>query len=391
MIKKWMGVCVMVCLGSALVAAPLPEGTLAQKIQDASPRAAAHFKYMRYYPPSTQIAQEPGWWEQWFSSNSDDQHRQALAVYLFNMFVLSRSYRPAASPVLDLNALGVLDGFMLCREPFDFEQAGRFYRENYEQVHAWLTHYLHQYKGPGPAPKEQEYTRWVELLAAQPQRAKQVFYTWPASERLHVPVAEPVKQKLVPFIRQAGQLGKQQVVVYDEPDLSLDNFDHRIGNNRAYRKRTYRWAGEECYYSSYLTARLLSAAGVANPKQWPGIRIYLLTVVPKNGEFLKSAQAERFTLADGQKSLAWRYHTAVLVIMPYGGDYVSVVLDSFLGGNEPVALHRWLEHFKEQPLIKVVPFRRNEITENALKIPQKTEGTTVWVDGTAYRPAPVVR
>ena len=391
MFKKWIWVGVIVCLGSALFAAPLPERLLAQKMQDAPSRVAAHFKYMRYYPPSTRIVEEPGWWERWFSSDSDQQHQRALAIYLFNIFVVSRSYRPAASPALDLNALGVLDGFMMCDEPFDFKQAGHFYRENYEQVHAWLTRYLHRYKGPGPAPKEQEYTRWVELLAAQPVRAKQAVYTWPNFDRLQTTVPVPVKQKLVPFIRQAGQLGKQQVVVYDQPDLSLDNFDHRIGNNRAYRKRTYRWAGEECYYSSYLTARLLSAAGVVNPKEWPGIRIYLLTVVPKNGEFLKPAQGERFTLADGKKSLAWRYHTAVLVLVPHGSIYVPVVLDSFLGGKEPVALHQWLGHFNEQPFIKVVPFRQNEITENALKIPQKTDGTMVWIDGTAYQPAPIVR
>lgn len=381
----------MACWGSALFAVPLPEGALAQKIQDASSRPAAHFKYMRYYPPSTRIVEEPGWWERWFSSDSDQQHQRALAIYLFNMFVLSRSYRPAASPTLDLNFLGVLDGFMRCDEPFDFKQANHFYQKNHKEIQALLAQYMRSYKGAGRAPNEQEYNRWVTLLETQPVRAKQAVYTWPTSEHLQVSIPAPVKQKLVPFIRQAGQLGKQHVVVYDQPDLSLDNFDHRIGNNRAYRKRTYRWAGEECYYSSYLTARLLSAAGVATPKEWPGIRVYLLTVVPKNGEFLKSARGERFTLADGQKSLAWRYHTAVLVLVPHGSIYVPVVLDSFLGGKEPVALHQWLGHFKEQPFIKAVPFRRSEITENALKIPQKTEGTTVWVDGTAYQPAPVVR
>ena len=49
----------------------------------------------------------------------------------------------------------------------------------------------------------------------------------------------------------------------------------------------------------------------------------------------------------------------------------------------------WLGRFSPQTVFRVVPFRRDEVTENALKIPTATDGTTLWLDDVAFYPAAV--
>ncbi len=390
MLKKYgwlIGVCIGI--GTGLQAAPLPQ-VLEQKITQAPGADTSHFNQMRFFPLSNQVRSEPGFLEQLFSSQTEKEHVYAFALYLFNMHVYTR-FHPQPLHALDLNQLGVLDGFMWCRKPFDFAKADAFYRAHTEDIHKQLDSFIAAGSTPQRHIAQQEYNRWIELLVQQPRHQTQAAYlintpAWATS----VPAPSTLLRNLDLAVQQAVYLAQKQVVLYDEADLSLENFDHKIGNTRAHRKYTYRWVIDECNYTSYLIARLIAQQGTAQPEQGRNVRLYMLTAYPKTGEFLTPKQGQRFTLANGQKGLHWRYHTAVLVVWKQNGVYVSQVLDTFLAGSHPVPLASWLKHFSDNTILTATPFRRHHITEEALRVPDKIENKTIWVDGKAYQPANVL-
>ena len=205
------------------------------------------------------------------------------------------------------------------------------------------------------------------------------------------PVPPQIAARLTPFLRQTQQKARQYVVIYDEPDLRLEDFDSRIGNHTYRRKRMYRWVSDECHYSSYVTAQALTQAMAADRNALVFSHLYMLTAYPQNGEFLTPASGPRFKLANGQEGLHWRYHTAVLIILEQNHQYFPVVLDSFLGGLRPLSVSEWQEHFAPDTRFTTTLFQRSKKTENALKIPQRLDGSAVWVDGKKYLPAPVLQ
>ncbi len=368
----------------------LTEGVLAQKIQTAPSAYLDHFKYMRYYLPTQQVVEPLGLWERWFSFNSAREQERALAFYLFNMYAITHSSQQPFSSSLDLNGVGVLDGFMLTREPFDFKNALAFYQKHQPEVQAWLRQFFSGKKLPWPLPAEEDYLRWVSLLETLPQHRKQAVYAWPRSNRLQSSLSGQAVGLFAEIVDKSKENAKKRVVLYDQPDVHLEDLDHNLGAHGARRKRTYRWVKEECYFSSYITAKVLTAQVISQPKIWKDTRIYLLTVYPKQGEFLKPANGSRFTLANGKTGGSWRYHTAVFVVLPYRNSYVPVILDLLLNGDKAVSLEDWLAHFDSQVVFQAVPFVRGQVTETALRVPDKTTAGTVWVDGKSYRPAEVL-
>ncbi|MBP5403661.1 MAG: hypothetical protein J6Y17_01055 [Elusimicrobiaceae bacterium] len=388
--KRWLLLAVTGLLGSVVSAGTLAEGALAQKIQATSPAYLNHFRYMRYYLPTQHITEPLGLWERWFSFDSSGEQERALAFYLFNMYAISHSSQQSFSASLDLNKVGVLDGFMLTREPFDFKNASAFYQRHYPEVQAWLHQFFSGKKFPWPLPTQEDYLRWVSLLETLPQHRKQAVYTWPRPNKLQNSLPEQAARLFAAVVNKAEKNVQKRVVLYDRPDARLEDLDHNIGVHAAHRKRTYRWVKEECYFSSYITAKILTAQVISQPKIWKDTRIYLMTVYSKQGEFLKPANGSRFTLANGKTGAPWRYHTAVFVVLPYRNSYVPVVLDLLLNGNKAVSLEDWLARFDSQVVFQAVPFVREQVTEIALRVPDKITADTVWVDGKSYQPAEVM-
>lgn len=381
MLKKWVlfaGICF--CGGAAL-GGGLPEQVLAQKIAQTPQAGLKRFAYMRFYVPSNQVRRG--------DSSTEDQHIRALALYLVNMYASARLYQ-TQTPALTLNYLGVLDGFERSDKPFDFSRAAQFYQKHQTQIDALVTQYLQARHYPWAAPSAQEKAHWVALLQTQPRKHQQAVYTFASPFLMDAPVPAPVAARLTPLFKRAQARAHKHVVIYDEPDVRLEDLDAHIGNHPYRRKRTYRWVKDECNYSSYFTAQALTRAITADRGAWGFSHVYMLTVYPQGGEFLTPAQGERFALANGQPGLHWRYHTAVLLIVEQNHQYFPVVLDTFLGGAGPVSLGQWLTHFSAQTAFRAVPFRADETTQRALKIPQRLDGTAVWVDGQKYLPAPVL-
>lgn len=372
----------VVFLGGAALGGGLPQGALAQQITQTAQAGLKRFAYMRFYTPSNHMRREP--------ASQEDQYIRAFALYLVNMYVSVRLY-PAGTAPLTLNFLGVLDGFERSYKPFDFSRATRFYEKHQAQIDALVAQHLQARHYPWEKPSAEEIARWVALLQTQPRKYQQAVYTFAQPFLMDAPVAPQVAQRLVPLWEQAQTKARKQVIIYDEPDLHLEDFDSHIGNHTYRRRRTYRWVSDECNYSSYLTAQVLTQAMSAERNAWGFSHLYMLTAYPKNGEFLTPASGPRFKLANGQEGLRWRYHTAVLVIMEQNRHYFPVVLDTFLGGSTPVSLGQWLQHFSPQTEFRAVPFMADETTQNALKIPQRLDGNSVWVDGHKYLPAPVLQ
>lgn len=390
MFKKWVMLGCLLGCGGAVLASGLPERVLDAQVEQAQGASPKHFGYMRFYKPSLQIPQPLNLWNQWFSSKIKQQHQRALAVYLFNMYVVTRNYHGPDLRTLDLNTLGVLDGFMRCHKPFDFKSASRFYEQNQPAVNALLRQFLQARALPWPAPSNQEYARWVQLLESAPQRYGKASYTWPQTSLWGGGALPGAQTKWENLLKQALQLGKKQVVLYDEPAATLEDFDSHIVSKQARRKRTYRWVADECNYMSYLVARQLTQAA-GQRALGDAVRIYTLTAYPAQGEFLTPSTGARFKLANGKNGLLWRYHTAVLVIAKENGVYAPRVLDSFLGGTYPLSVSAWLAHFSNKTVFTAVPFWRSETVENALRVPDRLDGTNLWVDGVLYTPAPVLQ
>lgn len=387
--KKWLLAGMLGLLGSVSLAGTLAERVLVQNIETA-PVYLNHFKYMRYYLPTQRIVEPLGLWERWFSFDAAREQERALAFYLFNMYAIKHSSPQPLPGPLNLNEVGVLDGFMLTREPFDFKNAFAFYQKHHTEVQAWLRQFFSGKKFPWPLPAQEDYVRWVTLLETLPQYRKQAVYTWPQPNKLQSPLPEQAARLFTAVVNKSKENVQKQVVLYDQPDVHIEDLDHNIGAYGYHRKRTYRWAKEECYFSSYITAKVLTAQVLSQPKIWKDTRIYLMTVYPKQGEFLKPSHSSRFTLANGKTGEHWRYHTALFVVLPHHNSYVPVVLDLLLIGNKAVSLEDWLARFDSQVVFQVVPFVREQVTETALRVPDKITAGTVWVDGKSYQPAEII-
>ena len=382
--KKWFWVCIQaVCVCAVGVAAPLEQAAVERQIQTTRQQSQVagerRFMYMRYYQPSDRFPAQ--------TSNSTRGKIRALALYLVNMYVSSHVYSTPNPSALTLDYVGVLDGFEQEGKDFNFSRAVNFYKDHQEAVDELVNRYLEERSYPWEKPTLQERIRWTALLQTIAGRS---IYAGARTWLNRTLTAEGEKQ-LESVLKQTQPDLNRKVIVYDEPDLRLEDFDVHIGNHTYRRKRTYRWVKDECYYSSYLLAKQLTQAIVTSPSVWEHTHLYILTAEPTRDEFLTPAQGERFKLADGTYGLHWRYHTAVLVVFQQNGAYYLVILDRFLAGGKPVPLGTWLSHFSSQTQFQAKPFVRSKKVEDALKIPSRTEGNAIWAEGNKYIPASVVR
>ena len=386
--NRFMVLLAICCILSApYTYAKLDEGTVAQQIaQNTSFVETKHFKFMRFFLASNTLPEEPGFWESIFTSY-DEQHARALAIYLFNMHISTHAYQQTPK-VLSLNYLGVLDGLVRGPKVFEVSRATKFYQDNQKQIDSLLEQFMKRAALKGAAPTQAQLHQWLALLEKQPRRSNKPVYIFPKQNLLKAVVPPGIKAQFKPVLEKVSAQAQKQVVVYDTANVNLEDLDHKIGSHQAHRKRTYRWIKDECYYTSYLTGQFITSQ-IANRRLPWDTRIYVLTALPQSGEFLIPANGERFKLADGQKSLHWRYHTALLIIVPQGNTYTPIVLDLFLGGQTPLPLDEWITSFNSNTVFSSVPFARDSIVENALKTPQKKEGNSVWVEGTRYEPASV--
>ena len=358
----------------------------AQQAQTSPSEGVKRFKFMYFYPVRNTFPEEAGL----FSSPYKAMHIRALAIYFLNMQISTKMYNLSATPSqLTLNFLGVLDGLVGAPEPFNMAKASSFYQENKKEVDAHFAHIReHSLAKQWPAPSQAQLNAWLKLLEKQPRHGQIATYLFPATNYLQTPISSKEVSPFISALTNASTQAAKSVVTYDTPSVSLEDFDSKIAIHRQHMEYTYRWVKDECFYSTYILGRLL-ATKITNKTLHPNTRLYVLSAYPKTGEYLQPANGQRFTLANGTTSLHWRYHTALLVVWPNNGTHTLMVLDSFLGGKEPLSLNQWLDRFHANTVFSAIPFTRNKKVEEHIQTPSKVLGPNVQVNGRTYKPHPV--
>jgi hypothetical protein len=332
----------------------------------------------------------------WLNTQKDN-NVYALAVYLYNMYLLREIYGPSAEKTISLNALGALDAVSRLKTAFPFEQTEKLYRKHQAQIQAQLSFFFQVAYRAYPHDTAQE-ENWVALLSragvANPKRIKP-FYTLPDNLRLQGEYVRADISFLIPALRSAQAESTHKVILFDKSQATLEDFDSMLARSgHTQTEHTYRWVKDECEYSSYVLGKHLLQAAQSAPEKWQKTRIYKMTARPPKGTFyLRPAQGERFTLAGGETASKWQYHTAVLLVLQTGeGRYVPLVLDNFLGEAEaPFTLAQWLAYFNGETQFEAVPFETNTEVEAAIQTPQEVinPARKIRVNGVVYQPAKI--
>lgn len=353
-------------------------------------------RLMRFYYPDNHVEEAPGFWERLLGHKKiEEQQEEALAFFLFNMYVSTAAYQEDMPSQLTVDYLGVLDGFSKCRELFPLGQVDTFYTNHFSGIKARLANY---FKRAGLAPYEpysqaddRRERAFLRLLKHAPSHYKLPGYVWDGKTRLSASARPQDQAFLQQLIRSGLAEGQDKVVTFKVPRMQWENMDTPFashGNNTA---RLYRCVNDECAYCSYLLGKQFCEGIAAGHTNWGISRLYKITAYPTDGQFLVPAQGERFGLASGEQASDWYYHTALLVVMNLNGRYTPFVADAFLAGEEPMLLDEWLSHFRPlKTYFQVDVFERSETVEKAIVTPSARRGDKVIVDGQVYTPYDVL-
>lgn len=320
----------------------------------------------------------------------------AYATYLHNMYIWHEIYGNTDEKTLSLNYLGVAESISHWPD-LRTKNALKFYRKNRADIQTRIgaLFFVDRKNYPKNTALEE---KWITLLQAQDFHSNRykLLYDYPEVSLFPQTYTQADIHFLIPAIRTADTLARHKVILFERTQATLEDLDSRLANGggRNRPEYTYRWVKDECEYSSYLLGAQLLQTAQNHPQQWNQTRVYKITARPARNEFyLRPAQGERFTLANGTPAAKWQYHTAILMMLnTQKGAFIPVVLDNFLGSAEdPVALAQWVSAFDKTTQFEVVPFARNEKVEQAIQTPDEIipSGQIVRVNNRDYKPAPI--
>lgn len=340
--------------------------------------------FMRFYRPAAQPLRGKVHAEK-------AEHIRQMAVYLFNMYVSTAAYRMDVPSRLTLNQVGVLDSFSF-GEKFKYSKASSFYLQNKKEIKNALAGFFG--KSPYPAYNAEDPENdgrelaFARLLEKAPQVNGYPGYYMAAANTIKGEASSQDKAQVAAWLAAAREEGKNKVITYATNTVSLEDFDNKFARRSNVMQYTYRCVNDECEYCGYLFGKRICRPAQENAfKNW---HFYTITARPVSGNYLTPAAGSRFKLADGSSAARWQYHTASLIMAWRNGRYAVLVADSFLAGEQPVSLEKWLSYFKPgSAQFAVMPFYRNQTVENALKTPEKRTGRNVVVGGTVHTPHPI--
>lgn len=406
--KLWKIVAVVCCLaglGQADLWAQMSEktpfsvrleGEVSRRFGAGAASGTDRFRAMLFYPPDNHVQQIPGFWQQLFDAKKVAQQQEnAVALFLFNMYISTALYQEDVPRELTLDYLGVLDGFSKCREVFALSNVEDFYMRHRRAIKERLAEFfkhsrLTNYVASSPYNDSRE-RAFLRLLRMAPARSHRPGYAWNGTTRLTSSVGREHKEQLAGLIRQSLADGANKVITFKVPRVQLESLDNPLITPKQGVSRLYRCVNDECAYCSYLLGKKFCQGLDTAYADWKVSRLYKITAYPTQGEFLTPVQGERFRLADGGQVSAWYYHTATLVIMNVNGQYIPLVADTFLAGEEPVLLETWVQYFAAQKTyFQVDVFERNQAVENAIVEPSARKGDKVIVNGKLYSPYDVL-
>ena len=327
--------------------------------------------------------------------SQQDQQLYAVAAYLFNMYINNRVYPPMTKG-FSLDYLGTLDPFFQLPKPQMASSAQALFMDdhNSSKIYQYLNEIMINEGFGARLFKPESILNDVKRLTdtyynkdGKPVYSKPVF-PLPAFD-----ITTQDLNQLLPAWQEARKEGQNKVIPYETKQINTSAIDSPHASHNLYDiVYTYRWVKDECEYSSYLGGKHLLRAVEQQPYYWENARIYKITARDKKGLLRPASGEDRFRLANGQKSLAWEYHTAILVVLADKERYKYIVLDAFLGGvANPISLEKWANFFADTTYFEVFPFHTDTKVDNALRMPQAVKGNIVLINGKEYKPHPVTR
>ena len=326
------------------------------------------------FRPSAALPQEPSLWDDFislFTSEREEAKQKSLAQYIYNMYIVDAAKGGQTPQYLTTEYTGVLDP--LYRSSFknaaDIES---FFKDNKAEIQALLKEYFQRnlHLTYNPKDKNNEYTlnRYIKILKDTYNRNKKLSYMYGAGAINNTRLSENRNTQLAAMIKDNNIRNKNLAVIYQNTDLSamLDNAT-RTGAHTSSKTHTYRPLKEECSACSYTFCKDVCTAAQNKYGQYKILRVYQLYAYPKT-KYLKDNQGKsRFKKPEGGTYPAWDYHSASLLVFEENAGLSFTVTDNFLL-KEPVSFQDWINLFdKNTTFFTVVPFIRNENTENSIK------------------------
>ena len=339
------------------------------------------FRLLRYYPVSLTPV----------TDTKDSQQKQiyAVAVYLYNMRRSLEVYQQKTPADLTLNFLGALDGFFRFDTPFSFAKGISFYQKHQQEIQQQVQRFFQESHTPY-VPNAKLDISLMQVLRSAPVFNKKPGYYNPQYNKIMGTLSSQDEARITPLWQAAKREAAEKVVLFKQDTIPLQALDSPLLHSGSYVQYTYRWAKDECNYSSYILGKTLATHIKNHPDQWTNARIYLLTARPKEGRTLLPPKGGRFTLANGERALNWQYHTVILLIFQSApGVFTPVIMDPFLGGNRYLTLREWLDKFKAGTVFFAEPFQVKETLEKNVVIPSKVQGRDIFYNSHRYSPAPI--
>lgn len=346
-------------------------------------------------PVSSELKQERGLWDitwGWISGSQEEKETEALAGYLFNMYVFSaaQGYVPQK---LDLNFTGVLDPLENIEGGYETKEIRDLYFDEKEKVKNYLARLfknklglVYHLQNKQNDQREEEFLRVLANSSFSSKKAHYVKGNTPFARQ----EAEEVKKALQTSF--ANCMDGASICTYEQIDV-FDMMDRKSGTAR--KDYYYRPASQECDACAYTFCKTACLRPQQDYAGWKMDALYRIYARPVQKEFLTPSSGTHFLSVNGQKYAPWNYHAAALFRLKKEGQYTLMVQDTFLF-KDPVPLAVWAEKFAEaQTYFDALPFQRKERTEKQfIRLPADQmdalrQGKSVKVNGITYAPYPV--
>lgn len=343
------------------------------------------FHVMLFYMPNSNEYQDSG---------AKVSKVNAVALYLYHMYVTSAAYNFNAAPgKLTTNYIGVTDGLDHIKSKFDVSEVDDFYNSNKQEIKKVLASFFQNVSLKNLGLQVAYNTRdakndAVEKAFLQTLKNSNTFkgvqYLFPKYHKTGKSISAEVKALQQKWMNQALAEIKDKIALYEQ-NMGVDVVAGKYVTDMHYY---YRPAQDECAVCTYYTCRRICQEVDKTKAQFGQVRIYTVEARPKTGGTLLSSERNKkqFTLANGSVAKDWGYHQATLVVYSKKGSRVAVgVIDKFLF-KEPVSLDTWAKRF-DQPStrLSIKLFMRNKSVEKNVAKPEGYQGSSARVRGRSYQ------
>ncbi len=332
--------------------------------------------FMRFYFPNNNVQEKPGFWDRFEGCDTDVLIR-AYAIYLYNMYISAAAYQEDIPSALTVDYLGVLDGFSRCANGFHAEKSVSFYRKHRPEIQAILKQFFAQHHLPvyqeNNSVNEKRDEAFLNVLEKTFKvGGKNPAYRVLGKTRLEGTPSEEDRVLLENLLKRSLAIGNNQVIYFEQREAFGPELDTPLAHREARTQTTCRQVNDECAACSYFFGREMCQTIASKHRNWGFSRLYQITARPMKSGLKSSSGTDYFILANGQRSEAWDYHTATLVILNLDGKYTPYIVDKFLAGQKPISPNAWFKKFAtSQTAFVITPYQRKKEIEERFEVKSK--------------------